>query len=318
MSTVCCLALSLAILLCLWLCKIFIIPLFTLSDRKASKRIRSYMQDSLEPTSTGTARPFALITGATGSVGSAFAEYLAKEGYSLVLTGRSEDLLESAAKILSAKFPAVTVLTRTCDLGSRASICDLVESLNEINVAVLINNAGAINILPDDTLDISPETLESIVAVNVQGTTLLTRLMLPKLKTRKNSLIVFMGSINGTLPCPMVACYSASKAYTHAFGIALQEELRPAAITVLVAAPAWIASNMTLTKRTGLLFISPDHFVRCLFKARWSSTVVNPYYFHRIMTSVLGTLPERLRVKIQYLQLTDIRSRIQRKLEKDK
>lgn len=314
----CCLVSNLAILFCLWLCKTFIIPLFTLSDKKASKRIRLYMQDSLEPTSTEAARPFALITGATGSVGSAFAEYLAKEGYSLILTGRSEDLLESAAKSLSTKFPSVTVLTRICDLSSRASIRDLVESLSEINVAVLINNAGAINILPDDTLDISLETLENITAVNVQGTTLLTRLILPKLKARKNSLIIFMGSINGSFPCPMVSCYSASKAYTHAFGIALREELRPATVTVLVAAPAWIASNMTLTKRTSLLLISPDHFVRCFFKARWTSTVVNPYYFHCIMTSILGILPEGLRVKIQYLQLTNIRSRIQRKLEKDK
>lgn len=313
MSSIYCLVLSLATLLCLWLLKVFAVPLFTLSDRNASKRIKSYMRDSLE--STG---PFALITGATGSVGSAFADYLAKEGYSLVLTGRSEDALASASKALSAKHPSVSVLTKVCDLSSSVSIRNLVESLGEINVAVLVNNAGTINLLPDDITDLSPETLESIVAVNVHGTTLLTRLMLPKLRARKNSLVIFMGSINGSLPCPMVSCYSASKAYTHAFGIALQEELRPAAVTVLVAAPAWIASNMTLTKRTSLLFISPEHFVRCLFKARWSSTIVNPYYWHRVMESIMGVLPERLRVSIQYSQLINTRSKIQRKLEKGK
>lgn len=313
MSSIYCLVLSLATLLCLWLLKVFAVPLFTLSDRNASKRIKSYMRDSLE--STG---PFALITGATGSVGSAFADYLAKEGYSLVLTGRSEDALASTSKALSSKHPSVSVLTKVCDLSSSVSIRNLVESLGEINVAVLVNNAGTINLLPDDITDLSPETLASIVAVNVHGTTLLTRLMLPKLRARKNSLVIFMGSINGSLPCPMVTCYSASKAYTHAFGIALQEELRPAAVTVLVAAPAWIASNMTLTKRTSLLFISPEHFVRCLFKARWSSTIINPYYWHRVMESIMGVLPERLRVSIQYSQLINTRSKIQRKLEKGK
>lgn len=313
MFSVYCPVLLLATLVFLWLLKVFVIPLFTLSNRGASKRIRSYMRDSLE--STG---PFALVTGATGSIGSAFANYLAKEGYSLILTGRSEDALESISKVLSAKYPSVAILTRVCDLSSGASIHSLVDSLNEINVAVLVNNAGAINVLPDDIIDLSPETLESIISVNVHGTTLLTRLMLPKLKARKNSLIIFMGSINGNLPCPMVSCYSASKAYIHAFGVALQEELRPAAVTVLVAAPAWIASNMTLTKRTSLLFISPDNFVRCLFKARWSSTIVNPYYWHRVMENTMGLLPEKLRVQIQYSQLTNTRAKIQKKLEKDK
>ena len=318
MSALCWLASTLMVWLCLWLFRVFVIPMFTLSDRGASKRIRSYMHDSSESTSTELSSPFALITGATGSIGSAFAEYLAREGYSLILTGRSESALEVAAKTISTKHPSVTILTRVCDLNSHVSIRNLVESLSEINVAVLVNNAGAVNVLPDDALDIPPKVLEDILAVNVQGTTLLTRLMLPKLKARKNCLIIFMGSITGSLPCPMVSYYSASKAYTHALGIALQEELRPSAITVLVAAPAWIASNMTLTKRTNLLIISPDHFVRCLFKARWTSTVVNPYYWHRVVESALGMLPEMVRTRMQYSQLTNARSKIQRKLKKDK
>ena len=85
----------------------------------------------------------ALITGASGGLGEAFAEQLAERGSNLVLVGRSEDKLQALARRLEREYKIkATVLT--ADLASSAEVDQLVSDLKAraIDVDLLINNAG--------------------------------------------------------------------------------------------------------------------------------------------------------------------------------
>ncbi|TNJ28866.1 Oxidoreductase, short chain dehydrogenase/reductase family [Giardia muris] len=306
-----------ALLLCLipifiLLLHVFVAPALSRVSLPAARRRLDHYKRGV----SGVDSSFALITGATGAIGGAFARYLAKHGFNLMLVGRSEEKLQRVREGLLTEVPTVEVLTHVCDLTDSESVLECARRMREIPVSILINNAGTVNVLPDDLSDQSPEAVETILRTNVIGTTQLTHALLPQLKARKNCLIVFMGSITGIHSTPMISVYASTKAYTISFGKCLRDELRPSCIDVVVATPAWIASEMTLTNRTSTFIISGDRFVKAFFRASWAKPTVNPYYWHGVMERVMGLLPKRVLGCVQYKQMVTARGRIARKLKR--
>jgi short-subunit dehydrogenase len=85
----------------------------------------------------------ALITGASGGLGQAFAEQLAERGSHLVLVGRSEDKLQALAQRLEQQ-SKITATVFTADFASYSEVDQLISDLKtkRIDVDLLINNAG--------------------------------------------------------------------------------------------------------------------------------------------------------------------------------
>ena len=85
----------------------------------------------------------ALITGGTSGIGSAFAEALARRGFSLVLVARGAERLESTASRLSAEY-AVEVETLEADLGAADDVARVAERIEDPRAPIdmLVNNAG--------------------------------------------------------------------------------------------------------------------------------------------------------------------------------
>tara|TARA_B100001059_G_scaffold57635_2_gene52949 strand:- start:8390 stop:9211 length:822 start_codon:yes stop_codon:yes gene_type:complete len=83
---------------------------------------------------------WALITGASSGIGEAYAIFLAKLGYPLVLTARRLDRLESLAGEIRSNH-GVQVQVLPCDLADRDAVEELIVSI-EVPVGILINNAG--------------------------------------------------------------------------------------------------------------------------------------------------------------------------------
>ena len=90
-------------------------------------------------------KKYALITGATGGLGKAFVEGAAEEGYSLLLTGRSEEKLHALQDEILQKFPQVQTHTYAADLSDAQSRKALMgKILNDgLTLSFLANVAGA-------------------------------------------------------------------------------------------------------------------------------------------------------------------------------
>ncbi|SEL15772.1 SDR family NAD(P)-dependent oxidoreductase [Haloferax larsenii] len=180
--------------------------------------------------------PVALVTGASGGIGRELADLLAADGHDLVVVARSEaDLRELAAEVNDAYGTAVVVLVK--DLAERAAPREIFEALRdrEIEVDVLVNNAGFATFGPFVDIGLDREVDE--IEVNTTALTQLTKLFLPGMLDRESGQILNLGSTASFQPGPLMAVYYATKAYVLSFSEALAEECRGTGVTVTALCP---------------------------------------------------------------------------------
>lgn len=187
-------------------------------------------------TATRDERPWALVTGATGGLGQAFADHLAARDYNLVLVGRRVGVLEELGDRLSTRRGVQTVPLEI-DLASDDQCRTLIEELGsrEITVDTLINNAGFGTL--DDVAAIDPRRLGAEVAVNCRALTELTAAVLPAMIAARRGSIVNVSSAAAFQPIPGLATYAAAKRYVLDFTRALWHETRGTGVRVTAICP---------------------------------------------------------------------------------
>jgi short-subunit dehydrogenase len=188
-----------------------------------------------------SARPLALVTGASGGIGAALAKELAGHGHDLVLAARTLAPMEALAAELRAAGAAATVIA--ADLakpGAAASLAHHVASRG-LSVDVLVNNAGLGAAGRFDKID--PGRIGDVLQVNIVALTELTRLLLPGMIARGHGRIMLVASVAAFQPGPRMAAYFASKAYVLSLGEALDYELRGTGVGVTVLCPGATATN---------------------------------------------------------------------------
>lgn len=112
------------------------------------------------------------------------------------------------------------------DAGSftASTIDDIVASLQDIDLTILINNVGGTGALDVDfkTLETHTATeVDALISINIRFITQLTRALLPTLRRHEPSLIMNIGSITET-GLLWLSVYSSTKAFMHSFGKALR------------------------------------------------------------------------------------------------
>jgi len=178
----------------------------------------------------------ALITGASGGIGEAFAQLLAEEGYSLILVARKEDELNRVRGVINGKHPVpITVISadlteyRACDaLGEELTSRGAVPTL-------VINNAGFG--LAGQAANLDRETQLNMVDLNVRVLTYLTLRYLPQMVANRRGGIINVASVAAFMPGPNMAVYFATKAYVVALTDAVAEEVRDSNVTVMSLCP---------------------------------------------------------------------------------
>lgn len=170
-----------------------------------------------------------LLTGATGGLGHALARALAREGASLVLTGRRADVLQPLADELGATAVAA-------DLSVRADVERL--AVDHDDVDVVVHNAALPGSGPLGDYDV--EQVDRVLEVNLRAPIVLTRLLLPRLQERGRGHVVFISSMSAKVPTADASLYAATKLGLRGFAQALRPELRSAGIGVSVVFPGFV------------------------------------------------------------------------------
>ncbi|OBY76116.1 MULTISPECIES: SDR family NAD(P)-dependent oxidoreductase [Acinetobacter] len=175
-----------------------------------------------------------VITGASSGIGEALAQQFAARGYSLILVARRVDKLEALASHLREKYQ-VEVTLRPCDLADRQDRTTFRKELEQINVAVLCNNAGFATFGRLHELDADREREQT--EVNTVAVQDLTLAVLPKMIQRRTGAILIVGSTSGHQPTPANATYAASKAFANSFAESLHSELNGTGVSCTLLAP---------------------------------------------------------------------------------
>lgn len=155
--------------------------------------------------------PTALITGASGGIGSAIADALSPT-HTLLLAGRPSARLDAVAERLGAT-------TWPLDLTDQDGMEAAAEVLSELDV--LVHNAGVA--YPGRVAESIPEQWRASFEVNVTGPVGLTLALLPALRAARGQ-VVFINSGSGLNVSPGLASYSASKFALRAFADSLRTD----------------------------------------------------------------------------------------------
>ncbi len=151
----------------------------------------------------------ALITGASKGIGKGIAEAFAAAGATLILTARSEELLQQMAE--SVHQAGSEVLTLPADVTDEPQVREVFRQTMERfgRLDLLVNNAGVFDGGPLDQLSL--ETWDKVMAVNLRGPFLCTREALRIMKPQGSGRIINIGSISAQRVRPHSAPYSVSK-----------------------------------------------------------------------------------------------------------
>ncbi len=175
----------------------------------------------------------ALITGASSGMGRAFSKELAKRGFNLVIVARRRQRLAELKKEIVEQY-GVKVKMLPHDLSDPEECKLLVEEVSNVNIDILINNAGfgVFGKFTETDLDRELEMID----VNIKAVHILTKLFLQKFTKRNYGFILNVASLAGFMAGPMFSSYYASKNYVLQLTKAIYEELRTDKSNVYIGA----------------------------------------------------------------------------------
>jgi len=183
----------------------------------------------------------ALVTGASGGIGSAVARALAGQGARLALSGSNQAKLEAFAAELGGDH-----VTLVCDLSDAAAVDGLVPRAVEAlggRLDILVNNAGVTR--DNLVMRMKDEEWAQVISVNLEAAFRLIRAAAKPMMKQRFGRVVSITSVVGQTGNPGQANYAASKAGIVGMSKALAQELASRNITVNCVAPGFIRSAMT-------------------------------------------------------------------------
>jgi hypothetical protein len=178
--------------------------------------------------------PWAVVTGASSGIGRAFAEHLAAAGLHLVLAARSTDRLEALGVALKSAH-GIDHRVVSVDLSRDGSAAALVEATADLDVGLLISNAGAGR--PGLLLDQDLDELHRRFTLNATTHLDLVHAFGRRFVARGRGGIVLVSALGAVHGLPNMAHESAAKAYVLNLGEALHYELAPGGVDVMVLLP---------------------------------------------------------------------------------
>lgn len=258
--------------------------------------------------STSISPMTALVTGASSGIGLEFSRQLAAMGHNIVLVSNQAEALESTREELVKTYPRQRFLSVFLDLTAPNAADILYEYCESegLEISILVNNAGIFSFRT--VLDTSPHALNLYVDLHMRTVTQLCHRFGHAMSRRHCGYILNMSSMSCWMPMPGIALYAATKAYIRVFSRALALELSDEGVSVMVACPGGIATDLfglpPRLQRLGVqlgALSTPQKFVqgalRRMFKGR--RQYVNGLLNH-IAVCLVPRLPEWVAMNIKH------------------
>lgn len=192
----------------------------------------------------GSARPVALVTGASRGIGAATAVCLARDGFDVAVAARSvEDLERTAAQC--AEHGAATLVLQ-CDVTDEAQVRSLVPAVVDglSGLDTLINNAGW-NSFMVPLVDMRPSGWEKGLRLNLTHVFWLLQEAGPVLFERGGGTVVNVSSLAGLGATPGMVHYGAAKAGLAQLTKSVAMEWGEHGVRVNCVAPGWIRTGIS-------------------------------------------------------------------------
>jgi short-subunit dehydrogenase len=200
--------------------------------------------------------PWAVIPGGSEGIGAEFARMLAVDGFNLVLLARKTGPLEETAQ--KCRELGVDVRTLSVDLLDPESISRVVEATADLDVGLLIYNAGA-STCNEPFLEAHLDDFQKVTDLNVTRMLALVQHYGRQMAARGRGGILLVGSLAGYMGAWRHTVYAGAKAFSRMFAESLWLELRERGVDVLE-----LVLGVTRTpamERVGLNFDAPGMIV---------------------------------------------------------
>ncbi|XP_072527803.1 very-long-chain 3-oxoacyl-CoA reductase-B [Salminus brasiliensis] len=243
---------------------------------------------------------WAVVTGATDGIGKAYAEELARRGFSIVLISRTQEKLDEVSKAIESKYKVQTK-TISADFGSVDIYSKIESGLAGLEIGILVNNVGVSYSYPEFFLNIPDldNFISSMINININSVCQMTRLVLPRMVERSKGVILNISSASGMYPVPLLTLYSSSKAFVDFFSRALDAEYKSTGVIIQSVLPFYVTTKLSKIKRATLDIPTPERYVAAQLNTVGLQNQTNGYLPHAIMgwlTTAL--LPAKLVSKI--------------------
>jgi len=237
----------------------------------------------------------AVITGASSGIGEATARELARRGWLCVVLARRADRLESLAAEISGEW-------EVCDVSDRTQVDDVAARVLERHpaIALLVNNAG----IParGSYLDIDPERIERVTAVNYLGGVWCLRGFEPGLRAaagKGGAHVVNLVSVAGTVAFAPAGAYSAAKHAQLAFSRSTAALFSGSGIQVHTIMPGFVETEgfpQMAALRSRLLrrfVVDADEVAEAIVRAieKGKGEVTVPWFPYRFVSIAQALVP---------------------------
>lgn len=192
-----------------------------------------------------------MITGATAGIGRATAALLAKNDFSIIITGRRKERLEELEKSIKNE-TATEVLSLVFDVRNKNEVDEAIENLPSEwkDIEVLVNNAGlavGLNHIDKGVVD----DWERMIDTNIKGLLYVTRAVSPGMVERKKGHIINIASIAGKEAYENGNVYCASKHAVDALSRSMRIDLLKDGIKVTNIAPGLVDTEFSTVRFKG-------------------------------------------------------------------
>lgn len=247
----------------------------------------------------------AVITGATSGLGAAYARHFAKEGYSLIITGRRKEKIEAVAQEIRERY-GVTVEIVLAELSQDQGLQSVVDTLAGRPVDILVNNAGFGVVSYYQQTERGP--LLQMAKVNVLAPIILIHAVLPGMIERKSGTVINIASEGAFIVIPKNAVYAGAKAFLKTFTEGLSLDLYGTGVRVMAVCPGLIHTDFheklgmpkSRQKNHGIIhWMEPEEVVALSIKDLYKGKTVSIPGFHtKLLIAVSSILPKKLYYKV--------------------
>ena len=241
------------------------------------------------------------VTGASSGIGKALSVKFANSGWKVLASARRLDLLKKLDKesnSLNSIIPIKMDITNKKTVSSQVN-----KTIKKYGIPdIVLLNAGTNN--PNSKNIFSIEETEQIFKINFFGTLNCLHALLPFLKKKINSQVIFMSSVAGYRGLPYAAAYCSSKSAITTFAESIYNQCKNLGIAIRVINPGFVKTPLTDKNKFKMPMIIPVEkaadiiYKKIIFSKKFEINC--PWLFCFIM-KILKILPNSL-----YLSLTQL------------